>query len=270
VRGAIALLLVSVLLESCGLNVSVSFGSPTPTPTSSPSPLPSPTVATPTPTPVPTATPEPVDVTECVDLDRFIASTHAARLAAAGITAPQSPRPLPSPTTLRADAILPQSNGTPPPLGQFVLTSSPVATYTKPGYSGFLHTFQDLGGEWNGQTQALALRSGFLWGFDRTWTAESGPGGFQNEVYEFASGGGAVDYDEGAARGACLSGGSVFEVPGIPGAIGQRIPGGFPDYTLRVSFVRGTRRYAVVLMTPQQMPAEVIFQAARIASSTAR
>ena len=270
-RGTIALLLVATLLESCGMSVNVSFGSPTPTPVSTPSLLPSPSQPTPSPTPVPTPTPALVEAVECADVELFIASTHADRLAAAGISAAApTPTPLPAFTRPPGGALLPQPASTPPPLGQYILTSSPVATYTKAGYAGYIYTFQDLGGDVTGQSPQLALRDGLQWGYDRTWTAASGAGGFQNFVYEFASAIGAVDFDEGAARGACLNGGTLFDVPGMPGAIGQRYPGGFPDYALRVSFLRGKRRYVVLLSTLEQVPADTIFQAARIAASVAR
>ena len=262
-RGTVALLLVATVLESCGVSVSVSFGSPSPEQTLSPTTAATPAAtASSTSSATPAPTPDLVEGVECADIDRFIASTHADRLAAAGITAATSP--LPSPTFPSADATL-------PPLGQYILAASPVATYTKAGYAGFLRTAQDLGGEATGQSPALAVRTGLLWAYDRTWTAESGgAGGFQNYVYEFASAAGAVTFEEGATRGACLNGGTLFDVPGMPGAIGQRYPGGYPDYALRVSFLKGKRRYVVLLLTLQQMPAEAIFQAARVAASVAR
>jgi hypothetical protein len=210
----------------------------------------------------PSATPTPllVEAVDCADVESFLTATRPARLVAAGgpqaVAAP-SPTPLPS-------------NATPPPLGQFILSSSPVAAYQRAGYAGFLVTSQDFGPPYAGQTPELARQTGVRWGYDRTWTADSGAGGFQNYVYEFASPAGAMAYDEGAARGACLNGGTLFEVPGLSGAIGQRFPGGFPDYALRVSFLRGNRRYVVLLSTLSQRPAEEIFQAARIAAAAAR
>jgi hypothetical protein len=80
---------------------------------------------------------------------------------------------------------------------------------------------------------------------------------------------GALSFDEGAIRNACLFGGSVFEIPGVSGAIGQRFRNG-AQYALRATFVRAKRRYTVMLTTTTLLPAEEIAYAARFAVAVAR
>lgn len=196
---------------------------------------------------------------DCADIDLLIERTHAARIAAAG----PNPRPDVSPT-------VPPPGTTPPPLGQFVLADSPVADYTTPAFDGFLATAQDLGPLATGQTLDLARRSGLLWGYSRTWTPASGPGGFTTYVYEFSSADGAIQFEEGAARGACLSGGSLFEVPGVSAAIGQNLRYGFPPYASRASFVRGSRRYVVELISTAPVAPARVAEVARVALALAR
>lgn len=199
-----------------------------------------------------------VEGVECADVESFLANTRADRLTAVGPIASNAPSPT-----------LPPPEATLPPLGQYILATSPLTLFASPGYAGFLRTNQDLGPEATGQSPELARRTGLLWAYDRTWLG-SGAGGFQNYVYEFASAAGALAFEEGAARGACLNGGTLFEVPGLPGAIGQRYPGGYPQYAIRVSFLKGKRRYVVLLTTTTERRAEEIFAAARVASAAAR
>ena len=216
--------------------------------------------ATPTPTPSPTPTPKPIEETACADLDGFLDRTRPARIAAAGPVA----RPAAAPT-------VPPPNTTPPPLGQYLLAESPMTPFTEGSGGGFLRTSQDIFGPdaW-GQSPALAAQNGLLWVYARQFLAGTRvPGGLLLYVYEFWSVDGALAFDEGVTRTACLYGGSVFEIPEIPQAIGQRFRNG-SQYALRATFVLGKRRYVVMLTTAGSMPAEDIAHVARFAVAVAR
>jgi len=143
--------------------------------------------------------------------------------------------------------------------------------FTQTSVSAFLRTNQDvLGPDAWGLSRELAARNGLLWAYASTFNAGiSVPGGFLEYVHEFWSVEGALSFDEGAIRNACLFGGSVFEIPGVSGAIGQRFRNG-AQYALRATFVRGKRRYTVMLTTTTLLPAEEIAYAARFAVAVAR
>jgi hypothetical protein len=213
--------------------------------------------ATPTPSPTPTATP--ITEVSCADLDAFLDRIRPARVAAAGPVA--SPAPVPT---------VPPPNVTQPPLGQYVLAESPIYPFTQSGFDGFLRTSQDMFGPdaW-GQSRELAVQNGLLWAYSRSFLAGSQPGGLLVYVHEFWSVDGALSFDEGATRNACLYGGSVFEIPGISGAIGQRFRNG-TQYALRATFVKSKRRYTTMLTTTTLMAAEEIAYAARFAVAVAR
>jgi hypothetical protein len=204
-------------------------------------------------TPAPTVSIVAIDTVDCADVDAFLNRTRPARHAAAGLTAAALPSPSPVPSDVE-----------PPPLGQYVLRESPDAEFNVVAFVGFLRTAQDLGPRATGQTPELAARSTLVWGFSRNWTGR-GPGGFASTVYEFAGPSGARDFEEGAARGACLQGGSVFEVAGIPGAIGQLYDYGYPSYGARVSFLVGKRRYTVQIVSLTAVQPQRIAELARIA-----
>jgi hypothetical protein len=199
-----------------------------------------------------------IDTVDCADVDAFLERTRPARTAAAGLTtSAASPTPVPS-------------NAEPPPLGQYVLRDSPDAEFSAPAFAGFLQTAQDLGPLASGQTVALAVRTVLVWGYSRQWTAQQGAGGFASTVYEFAGPGGAREFEEGAARGACLQGGSLFEVAGIPGAIGQRLSYGYPPHASRVTFLMGKRRYMVQIVSLSEVRPQRISEMARIALVVAK
>lgn len=211
------------------------------------------------PTASPTPTPVPIVEVNCADLDAFLERTRPARLAAAGPVV----RPAPAPT-------VPPPSATTPPLGQYVLAESPVYPFTERGYDGFLRTSQDtLGPQPWGLTAQLATQNGLQWGYNRTFLTSSQPGGFLVYVHEFWSVDGALTFDEGATRNACLYGGSVFEIPGIPGATGQRFRNG-GQHALRSTFVLGKRRYTTMLTTTALLPAEDIAYATRFVVTAAR
>jgi hypothetical protein len=204
-------------------------------------------------TPAPTVSMVAIDTVDCSDVDAFLNRTRAARHASAGLTAAAQPSPSPVP-----------SNAEPPPLGQYVLRESPDAEFNTVAFVGFLQTAQSLGPLATGQTPELAARSALVWGFSRNWTGRTA-GGFASTVYEFAGPSGARDFEEGAARGACLRGGSLFEVAGIPGAIGQLYDYGYPSYAARVSFLLGKRRYTVQVVSLTAVQPQRIAELARIA-----
>ena len=215
--------------------------------------------ATLAPTPSPTPTPTPIVEVACADVDRFLDQMRPARVAAAGpVSQPASSPTVPPPDT------------TPPPLGQYVLAESPIYPYTQFNTGAFLRTTQDIFGPdvW-GQSRELAVRNGLIWAYAQTFNSGSQPGGFLEYVHEFWSVDGALSFDEGATRNACLYGGSVFEIPGVAGAIGQRFRNG-GQYALRATFVKGKRRYTVTLLTSTLMPTQEIAPAARFAAAVAR
>jgi hypothetical protein len=200
-----------------------------------------------------------IDTVDCADVAAFLERTRPARLAAAGLTS-SSVEPSPTPVP---------SNAEPPPLGQYVLRESPDDEFSVPAFVGFLQNAQDLGPLATGQTAALAVRTRLVWGYSRNWTGRVA-GGFASTVYEFAGASGARDFEEGAAQGACLQGGSLFEVAGIPGAIGQRFNYGYPTYAARVTFLMGKRRYMVQIVSLFDVRLDRIAQEARIALSVAK
>jgi hypothetical protein len=204
-------------------------------------------------TPGPTSATIAIDLVDCAEVAAFLERTRPARHAAAGLTTAAQPSPTPVP-----------SNAEPPPLGQYVLRESPDAEFNIVAFVGFLQTAQSLGPLATGQTPELAARSALIWGFSRNWTGR-GPGGFASTVYEFAGASGARDFEEGAARGACLQGGSLFDVAGIPGAIGQLYDYGYPSYGARVSFLVGKRRYTVQIVSLTAVQPQRIAELARIA-----
>lgn len=261
VRSLVAAGLTALLAVSC-TNASVpatarpAQSSPATTPQGSPVAV---ATAPPVITPSPSPTPVPIAEIGCADLDAFLDRTRPARVAAAGPVA----RPAPAPT-------VPPPSATTPPLGQYVLAESPVYPFTQSGFDGFLRTSQDtLGPQPWGLTLQLAQQNGLLWGYSRSFLAGSQPGGLLVYVHEFWSVDGALAFDEGATRNACLYGGSVFEIPGIPAAIGQRFKNG-AQYALRTTFVLGKRRYTTMLTTTSLMAAEEIAYATRFVVTAAR
>ena len=210
-----------------------------------------------TPSPTPTATP--IKELPCADLDAFLDRIRPARVAAAG--------PVSSPAVTPT---VPPPDMSPPPLGQYLLAESPIQPFVQLGFDGFIRTSQDvLGPDVWGQSRELALQSGLLGAYGRSFLAGSQPGGLLVYVHEFWSVDGALSFDEGATRNTCLYGGSIFEIPGVPGAIGQRFRNG-AQYALRATFVVGKRRYLVMLTTTTLMPAEEIAYPARFAVKEAR
>jgi hypothetical protein len=211
-------------------------------------------------TSAPTPTPVPIAEIACADLDGFLDRSRSARVTAAG---PVS-QPAPVPT-------VPPPDTTPPPLGQYVLAESPLYPFTQHSVSAFLRTNQDIFGPdvW-GQSRELAIRNGLVWAYAQTFNAGiSQPGGLLEYVHEFWSVEGALSFDESVTRNTCIYGGSVFEIPGVPGATGQRFRNG-AQYALRATFVKGKRRYTVMLTTTALMPAEEIAYVARFAVNVAR
>ena len=220
-----------------------------------------PPVATATlpPTPSPTSTAIPIAEIGCADVDAFLERTRPARVAAAGPVV----RPAVAPT-------VPPPTATTPPLGQYVLAESPAYPFTQSGYDGFLRTSQDtLGPQAWGLSLQLAVQNGMLWGYNRSFLAGSQPGGLLVYVHEFWSVDGAMAFDEGMTQNACLYGGSVFEIPGISAAIGQRFKSG-AQYALRTTFVLGKRLYTTMLLTTSLMAAEEIAYYTRFAVTAAR
>jgi hypothetical protein len=210
-------------------------------------------------TPSPSPTPLPIAEIGCADVDAFLDRTRTARVTAAGPVV----RPAPAPT-------VPPPSATTPPLGLYVLAESPAYPFTQTGYDGFLRTAQDtLGPQAWGLSLQLATQNGMLWGYNRSFLAGSQPGGLLVYVHEFWSVDGAVAFDEGMTRNACLYGGTVFEIPGISAAIGQRFKSG-SQYALRATFVLGKRLYTVMLLTTSLMAAEEIAYYTRFAVTTAR
>jgi hypothetical protein len=211
------------------------------------------------PTPTPSSTPTPIVEIGCADVEVFLDRTRPARVAAAGPVV----RPAPKPT-------VPPASATMPPLGQYVLSESPIYPLTESGFDGFLRTSQDvLGPQTWGMTAQLATENGLLWAYSRSFLSRGQPGGLLVYVHEFWSVDGALSLDEGATRNACLYGGSVFEIPGMPAAIGQRFRNG-SQYALRATFVMGKRRYTAILTTTSLMAADEIAYAARFVMIVAR
>lgn len=259
VRGIVAAALSALLAASCTGgslpgNARPEQSAPATTVQASAAP-----VATATPAATPSPTPTPITELACADVDAFLDRMRPARVAAAGPVA----SPAPAPT-------VPPPTATQPPLGQYVLAESPLYPFTDLGYDGFLKTAQDTFGPdvW-GQSRELAVRNGLLWGYSRSFLSGSQPGGLLVYVHEFWSVDGALSFDEGATRNSCLYGGSVFEIPGVPGAIGQRFRSG-AQYALRATFVKGKRRYLVLLTTTSLMQAQEIAYVARFAVTVAR
>lgn len=210
-------------------------------------------------TPTPTPTPTPITEIACADSDAFLDRIRPARVAAAG--------PVSSPAVAPT---VPPPDMSPPPLGQYLLAESPIQPFVQLGFDGFIRTSQDvLGPDVWGQSRELALASGLLGAYGRSFLAGSQPGGLLVYVHEFWSVDGALSFDEGATRNTCLYGGSVFDIPGVPGAIGQRFRNG-GQYALRATFVLGKRRYLVMLTTTTLMPAEEVAYVARFAVKVAR
>lgn len=210
-------------------------------------------------TPVATPSPIPIKEVSCADLDGFLDLMRPARVAAAGPVS--NPAPVPT---------IPPPDATQPPLGQYLLEESPIYPFTQSGYNGFIRTSQDvLGPDAWGLSRELAVKNGLLTAYSRSFLAAGQPGGLLVYVHEFWSVDGALLFDEGATRNACLHGGTVFEIREVPGAIGQRFRNG-TQYALRATFVKGKRRYTIMLTTTTIMPAEEIAYAARFAAAVAR